>query len=563
MMSTRPIAVLPFVLCSGLADACDTFTISGRVADQGSGVDTWIGVFEDPLTDQAALVVSTWVGAGEFELEVPCAESVTLLAVRQGAVPLARRISGSVPTAVELRFAPGLSLTGSMHSDENLPINGARVSVTRTDEVEVRGSVSNAFTGELLNDFVLRAFRPYHLGENRSFAFQNAAGQFSAVIARNTREIEISAPGFAPWHTRVDLGAGGAEYHVGDVALEPERIVVGRVLDAATGFPVHAWVRRWIDKSASDRLAPVAWTDEDGRFRLPGLPRDDARIETGALGYAQEVVGVPDGTDHLDIELAGETATIEGILVTDEGVPAKGEVLLGKVGGTAASKHVDDEGRFAFEIAAKANDRYRLVGRSVMGSVASRQLTIRHDNESVAGIRLVVQRLGRVSGVLAGLATAEEASLLVMDESGRVVQHSASFPRTARYSLQGVPEGRFILRATTTRGRAIAREFESDGRGETIVDLVFAGASRLSGVVTAGSRPIPGVTIEATPQDKSSTSGNSTTTSSGAYVIDGLDEGEYTVRVTHPGHQEVSRTVFIGSTIENFDVHLSLSPTDG
>ena len=792
-MSAKTITALPFVLCSVLADACDTFTISGRVADQGSGLDTWIGVFQDPLADQAEPVESTWVDGGEFELEVPCAESVTLLAVRKGVVPLARRISGSGPAAVDLRFAPGLSLTGSVHSDENLPIGGARVSVTRTDEaevrlpeslttwrsskdgafvaeglapgtyrvaaaadghmpvelpevvvgegganrvdmrlpraffiagrvvdtsglavagaeihgepstsrgttagttpasdsegafrigpfrkgqrvlvsaradlsrsdaayflapmddlvltlhdaVEIRGSVSNAFTGELLNEFALNT---YGDGEGRSFAFRDAAGEFSAVVPGNTREIVISAPGFAPWYTRVDFGSGG-EHRIGDVALDPERIVTGRVLDAASGLPVQAWVRRGFDirdfrsglpfDPASRRLVPYAWTDEDGGFRLSGLPRDDARIETGSPGYAPEVVGVPAGTDHIDIEMAVVGATIEGMLVTDEGTPAKGEVLLSKVGGPAESKRVD-QGKFAFEIAAKANDQYWLSVRSVMGRVESRQLTIRHDNESVTGIRLVVRRLGRVSGLLAGLDTAEEALLLVVDGSGRSGQHLPYLPwsQAGPYSLQGVPEGRFTLIARTTSDRAIAREFESDGHGEAVVDLVFAGASRLGGVVTAGGRPIPLIDIEATPRDKSLTSGKSTTTSSGAYVIDGLDDGEYvvrvrgrsfavelsgdtsydvelgplaisgvvraegpipgalvtatstsaeggsggkdrvdsrgsfridglhkgkyTVRVFHPGYREVSRTVFLGSAIEDFDVYLSLSPT--
>ena len=439
-----------------------------------------------------------------------------------------------------------------------------------------------------------------------------------------------------------------ANIDFGDVALEPERIATGRVLDAASGLPVQAWVRRWFDirdfrsglpfDPASRRLAPAAWTDEDGRFRLSGLPRDDVRIETGSPGYAREVVGVPAGTDHIDIEMAVVGATIEGMLVTDEGTPAKGEVLLSKVGGPAESRRVD-QGKFAFEIAAKANDQYWLSVRSVMGRVESRQLTIRHDNESVTGIRLVVRRLGRVSGLLAGLDTAEEALLLVVDGSGRSGQHLPYLPwsQAGPYSLQGVPEGRFTLIARTTSGRAIAREFESDGHGEAVVDLVFAGASRLGGVVTAGGRPISGIDIEATPRDKSSTSGKSTTTSSGAYEIDGLDEGEYevrvrgrsfavelsgdtsydvelgpleisgvvraegpvlgalvtatstsaeggsggedrvdsrgsfridglhkgeyTVRVSHPGYQEVSRTVFLGSAIEDFDVYLSLSPT--
>ena len=425
-MSAKMIAALPFVLCSVLADACDTFTISGRVADQGSGLDTWIGVFQDPLADQAEPVESAWVDAGEFELEVPCAESVTLLAVRKGAVPLARRIPGSAPTAVDLRFAPGLSLTGSVHSDENLPIGGARVSVTRTDEaevrlpeslttwrsskdgafvaeglapgtyrvaasadghmpvelpevvvgegganrvdmrlpraffiagrvvdtsglavagaeihgqpgaatvgrrttgasdsdgafrigpfgkgqrflvsaradllrsdaayfvapmddlvltlhhaVEIRGSVSNAFTGELLNDFALKAYGP----EVRSFAFRDVAGEFSAAVFWHTGTIVISAPRLVSWYTDVDFGSGGGEHDFGDVALEPERIATGRVLDAASGLPIQgATVRRWFDMSdfrnrlqfdPASRVALVATTDEDGAFQAVRTP---------------------------------------------------------------------------------------------------------------------------------------------------------------------------------------------------------------------------------------------------------------------------------------------------
>ena len=457
----------------------------------------------------------------------------------------------------------------------------------------------------------------------------------------------ISALGFAPWYTLVDFGSGGGEHRIGDVGLEPERILTGRVLDVASGLPVRAWVRRWFDTRdfrsgiqfgpASRLLVPVAWTDEDGGFRLAGLPGDDVRIETGSQGYGSEVVDMPGGTNHVDIEIAVVAATIEGMFVTDDGTPAKGEVLLSKVGGPAKSKRVE-KGKFAFEIAAKANDQYRLLARSAMGRVEEQKLTIRHDNESVTGIRLIVQRLGRVSGLLAGLDTAERASLVVLDRTGRWVQHSPESRETGPYTQHGVPEGRFTLRARTTSGRAIAREFESDGLGETVVDLVFAGTARLSGVVTAAGRPVPGIEVEATPLGKPTTSGKSRTVWNGTYAITGLDdgeyvvrvrersfdvelsgdtyydvelgpfaiagkiraegpvlgalvtatptsakgepgasarvgsrgsfridglrEGEYNVRVTQPGYREVSQTVYLGSAIENFDVHLSLSPAD-
>ncbi len=819
-MSAKPIAVLPFVLFSGLADACDTFTISGRVADQGAGQDTWIGVFRDPLAEGAEPVASAWVGAGEFELAVPCAESLELLAMRKGAVPQARRISGSAPTAVDLRFAPGLDLAGSVHSDENVPIGGARVSVTRTDEaavrlpeslttwrsskngafvaeglapgtyrvaasadghmpaelaevvvgegsanranvrlpkaffiagrvfdtsgravagaeirgepsgmdlgttegetvasdseggfrlgpfgkgqrvlisawadlscsdaayfqaptgdlvltlhhaVEIRGSVSNAATGESLDEFAMTA---YGGGESRSFPFRDAAGGFSAAVLWHTHAMEISAPGFASWYMPVvDFGSGGGEYDIGDVALEPERVVTGRVLDAASGLPLQgASLQRWFRHALGprfdmsdfrNRLQFVATTDEGGRFRLRGLPRGDVFLRAQPKGYSRDVVvGLPAGMDHVDIEVDQATTTIEGMLVTEEGIPAKGHVYVWKKdetgrwgNGTEWAKRGTgggqqgisaprspswsvsrvDQGKFRFVLLAAGDEQYLLGGQSEMGLVESRIVMVR--NNEATGVRLVVRRLGRVSGLVEGLDANENATLLVVDESGRAVQGWSS-SSAGRYSLQGIPEGRLTLRAKTRSGRAIAREFESDGHGETVVDLVFAGTARLSGVVTAGGRPIPGIDVEAAPLEESLTSGESTTTSSGGYSINGLDdgeyvvrvrgrsfavelagdtsydvelgpfaiagvvraegpvrgalvnvtstsakggsngrdrvdtrgafridglhEGEYTVRVSHPGYQEIARTVFVGSVIENLDVHLS--PADG
>ena len=819
-MSAKPIAVLPFVLFSGLADACDTFTISGRVADQGAGQDTWIGVFQDPLAEGAEPVASAWVGAGEFELVVPCAESLEFLAMRKGAVPQARRISGSAPTAVDLRFAPGFDLAGSVHSDENVPIGGARVSVTRTDEaavrlpeslttwrsskngafvaeglapgtyrvaasadghmpvelaevvvgegganradvrlpkaffiagrvfdtsgravagaeirgepsgmdpgttegetaasdseggfrlgpfgkgqrvlisaradlsrsdaayfqapthdlvlmlhhaVEIRGSVSNAVTGEPLDEFAMKA---YGGGESRSFPFRDAAGGFSAAVFWHTHAMEISAPGFVSWYMPVvDFGSGGGEHDIGDVALEPERVVTGRVLDAASGLPLQgASVQRWFRHALGprfdmsdfrNRLQLVATTDEDGRFRLSGLPGSDVLLRAQPKGYSRDaVVQLPAGMDHVDIEVDQATTTIEGMLVTEEGTPAKGHVYVWKKdetgrwgNGTEWAKRGTgggrqgisaprspswsvsrvDQGKFRFVLLAAGDEQYLLGGQSEMGLVESRIVMVR--NNEATGVRLVVRRLGRVSGLVEGLDANENATLLVVDESGRAVQGWSS-SSAGRYSLQGIPEGRFTLRAKTRSGRAIAREFESDGHGETVVDLVFAGTARLSGVVTAGGRPIPGIDVEAAPLEESLTFGESTTTSSGGYSINGLDdgeymvrvrgrsfavelsgdtsydvelgpfaiagvvraegpvrgalvsatstsaegasdgmdrvdsrgafridglhEGEYTVRVSYPGYQEIARTVFVGSVIENLDVHLS--PADG
>ena len=814
-MSARPIAALPFVLCWGLADACDTFTISGRVAVQGSGEDTWIAVFRDPLAEHEEPVESAWIDAGDFEVEVPCFESVTLVAVQEGAVPLARRISGFSPAVVELRFTPGLSLIGSVQSDENLPIDGARVSVTRIDDaevrlpeslttwrsskdgafvagglapgtyrvavaanghmpvelpevvvvegaanhldirlprafflagrvvdtssqavpgaevrgepsdmdlgrteretvasdseggfrlgpfgkgqrvlisaradlsrtdaayfqaptddlvltlhdaVEIRGSVSNAATGESLDEFAVKA---YGSGESRYYQFRDAAGGFSAAVFWHTHAMEIGAPGFVSQYMPADFGSGGGEHDIGNIALEPGRFVTGRVRVAASRLPVQgASVQRWFRHALGprfdmsdfrNRLQLVSTTDGDGRFRLSGLPAGDVLLRVKPKGYSRDAfVELPAGMDHVDIEVDQATTTIEGMLVTEEGMPAKGHVYvwkkdetgrwgngaewaeLGTGGGRRgmptpqsaswAGRRVD-EGEFRLVLLASGDEHYLLGAESGMGLVESQIVSTL--NNKATGVRLVVRRLGGVSGLVVGLGANERALLLVEDGSGRAVQVSSS--SSGRYALQGVPQGRFTLRAKSS-GRMIAREFESDGHGETVVDLVFAGASELGGVVTAGGRSVPGIDVEATPVDKSLTSGETRTLGNGAYVIDGLDdgeyvvrvrgrsfrvdllgdtyydvelgpfaisgtvrakgpvlgavvkatpvevgsggedrvdsrgsfridgleEGEYTVRVSLPGYQETARTVFVGSVIENLDVHLS--PADG
>lgn len=803
-MSSIRITALSFVLCSGLADACDTFTISGRVVGQGADLDTWIGIFQGRPTDRAEPVGSAWADAGEFELDVPCGEGVVLLAAQKGAVPLAKSIPRSKPTTVELRFAPGLSLTGSVRTDQNLPISGARITVTRIDEaevrlpeslatwrsssdgtfvagglvlgtyrviasadghmpseldvvveegrasrvdvrlpraffiagrvvdtsgtaavgaeihgepsimdggvtaettattdsdgvfrlgplrkgqrilvsaradlwrsdaayvaapiedlvltlhqaVEIRGSVSNALTGQLLDDFALKAYGP----EVRSFAFRDAEGEFSAAVFWQTHYIVISAPGFVSWHMPIDFGSGGGEYDFGEVALALERVATGRVFDAASGLPVQgASVQRWFDESdfrnrlaldPASRVAPVATTDEDGRFRLSGLPGGDVLLKANPQGFSPEaVVELPAGTDHIDIEVNLASTRIEGMLLTEEGIPAEGIVYVWEKDGTGKGVTGEglwgtsvrawgrvDQGRFRV-VLPERGEQYLVGARSEMGLVENQIVTVQ-DYEAKE-IHLVVQRLGRVSGLLAGLDTGETARLRILDESGRAVKPGIAAPSIANgpYSLQGVPKGRFTLRAKGN-GRAIAREFESDGDGETHVDLFFTGDSRLSGVVRAGGRPIPGIKIETTPRSKSLTSGETRATSTGAYAIDGLDdgeyvvrvrgrsfgvelsgdtfydielgplavsgvvtaegpvlgalvtvtptsaeaglwgsdqadsrgsfridgleEGEYTVRVSLPGYQETARTVFVGSVIENLDVHLS--PADG
>ena len=106
------------------------------------------------------------------------------------------------------------------------------------------------------------------------------------------------------------------------------------------------------------------------------------------------------------------------------------------------------------------------------------------------------------------------------------------------------------------------RSFSVELSGDTSYDVEL-GPLAISGVVRA-ERPVLGALVTATPMSAEDGSGGKDGVDSrGSFRIDGLHEGEYTVRVSHPGYGEVSRTVYLGSGIEDLDIYLSSSPTDG
>ena len=123
------------------------------------------------------------------------------------------------------------------------------------------------------------------------------------------------------------------------------------------------------------------------------------------------------------------------------------------------------------------------------------------------------------------------------------------------YAIDGLDDGEYVVRV---RGRSFGVELS----GDTSYDVEL-GPLAISGVVRAEG-PVPGALVRATSTSAEGGSGGEDRVDSrGSFRIDGLHKGEYTVRVSHPGYQEVSQTVVLGSAIENFDVYLSLSPTDG
>ena len=353
------------------------------------------------------------------------------------------------------------------------------------------------------------------------------------------------------------LGSGG-EYDLGELALEPDRSITGRVVDRLSGAPVaDAWVsfsprhRGPHDTYVSLARPAGTRTDEDGAFLLGGLPAGAVRVLVWAQGYPRKYVEVGEAVDRLDVEL-GAGATIAGSFALPDGTPAAGSILVHYLTGGSAWPDSVPDGTFRRD--GLGDGEYRLTPESKAGRMTGRTVEIR-DGESVEGIRFTVDPGGTLSGAVAGLRSVEAATITVASEDGRTVRRS-SFGNGA-YVLRGVPKDAATATATSA-GRTLAQRVRLDERGEASADWDFSARGRLAGTVTAGGRPLAGLVLTVLPADPSLPRVRTGTSDLGGYEALGLSEGPHFVR-TLAGH---TLQVYVGRDTA-FDIELPANSVAG
>ena len=418
----------------------------------------------------------------------------------------------------------------------------------------VRGRVVDAISGQPVKHFRVTAF----LGEvsNESVSVGTRDGSFEVSVNAAANFFVVDAPGRFPWSSDLVLGSGG-EYDLGELALEPDRSIAGRVVDRLSGAPIAgAWVG--LEPPTGDPLFAVAGltrdpakTDEDGAFLLGGLPEGAVRVHVRAQGYARKYVEVGEAVDRLDVEL-GAGATIAGSFALPDGTPVAGSISLYYLTGGSFVRKPSPDGTFRWD--GLGDGEYRLTPRSKAGRMASRTVEIR-DGESVEGIRFTVDPGGTLSGAVAGLRSVERATITVANKDGRTVRRS-SFGNGA-YVLRGVPKDAATATATSA-GRTLAWRVRLDERGEASADWDFSARGRLSGTVTAGGRPLAGLVLTVLPADPSLPRVRTGTSDLGGYEALGLSEGPHFVR-TLAGH---TLQVYVGRDTA-FDIELPANSVAG
>ena len=455
-------------------------------------------------------------------------------------------------------FAEGVTVELTAYDDSGRHSRPKEVEVPADDLellvdrwVTLNGNVINSRTDEPIEHFELQQY-----GTGRGFFPVEVFapnGQLAEYIEDATTTVEIIAPGFLWWGINwMDL-EDRETFDLGTVKLEPAHTVRGRVTDSSTGVPIAEATVRRIELHEQNVVYwtynnVVTTTAADGAFELLGFPETGGTLSVSAAHYQNTTVIIDETDAFQEIEIPIELkaiGSISGHVVSLTGEPLYPAYVRGGWWG----KRTKEDGSFYFPLVGP----YRIHASAESGSSQVLEGVV-ENGEHITDLKLVISEVARVYGTVEGLMDGETAAVVVSNRDSR---NSALLEVNGPYEIRGVPIGEHKVICRTVLDR---REFRRktgtlimDESMEVRMDFTFAGGNSLAGNVTAGGKPVPIVEVIAQPVDKNHVEVAATTKGDGSYVLSGLDEGKYRVRVITRG---VWQTVMVAGQNQQLDFDL-------
>ncbi|MEO8348899.1 MAG: carboxypeptidase regulatory-like domain-containing protein [Acidobacteriota bacterium] len=428
----------------------------------------------------------------------------------------------------------------------------------------IRGRVEDASTNRPITDFTasVREPRGGGMGGMRVFmggrqpdkSFQSPDGTFELTdVAPGRWSVSASSPGYRPSEvTGVDVAEGETKEGV-VLPLKKGAVLSGRVLDPRKGTGVPNASVSWSEESGGPGMAILAGfgggqnaqtTDADGRFRFDGLAAGKINLtarHSDFLDASKPVEVKEDDETAVDLTLSIGGSLAGTVVAKDGRTPVAGaEVELDDQGsnrfGGSDSARADGSGNFLFEHL-KAG-RYRVTARSRAGSSTPKDVVLA-ESQRLDGVLLEMASGALVRGTVSGLPADRRGAVRIFG-SGRDYEDATVTDDEGRFTLKDVPPGVLRVSASTAfpSGRSASKSVDvAEGAGEVPIEIVFDGASRLSGRVTRGERPLSGVFVMAMPDPPGSAGGRASgqTDESGQYALEGLTDGSYQVTLSGQG----------------------------
>jgi protocatechuate 3,4-dioxygenase beta subunit len=446
---------------------------------------------------------------------------------------------------------------------------------------QVRGRVVDADSGRAIPDFQLR-YEPDGQGgmrfvmragpgggrgpyERQSFHAEDGVFVLEDVPAGRWM-VQAFAPGYQSGTASAVAVAEGEATEGVEVRLSKGGVVSGRVLESRGGRPILDATVRAEQSGGEPRMAVMriggeggdneAATDAEGRYELTGLAPGTWSVTASHPDWSEATasVEIKDAPATADIRL-GRGGSVGGSVLA-AGRPVGGAQVtlsaagdsgmrpgMGLLGGGEQSALSDEGGRFRFDRLTPG--RYNLSAALRDQTSAPAEAVVTGDDAQEVQLTLAEGAL--VRGVVVGLPDAQLAGLNV-NAQGPDFFASTRTSAGGNFEISGVPEGTLSLRANAgdflTSSRSASTTLTiGPGQAEAAAEIRFEQGFRVDGRVTRGGRPVPDAMVMALPDGGARRSASARTDETGGYVVEGLDEGRYTISANSEAGAPIRRTV--------------------
>jgi len=388
-------------------------------------------------------------------------------------------------------------------------------------------------------------------------------------------EVVVSAPGYTTEHVPGLNVEDGKTLNDVEVDLETGGKLSGRVT-ATDGTPLNGVTVR-LDPMAGagpgrvmrfNATNPTAVTDPNGEYSMDSIEPGDKTFTFSHDGYLSEsrTVNVAGKDTRLDVQLS-TGVSLNGVVSTDAGVPvsdASVNAMSASDPNFGRQSRTDANGQF--QIAGVAPGHYTITAsKSGLADGILRDF----DVSSGAPARVVMKTGGTITGHVIGLTDAELQQTTVT-ASGANGSASAEVDAGGNYRIDGAPTGSVRVSARAGRGMVMGgksspvKSVQLDPGSSVQVDIEFKSSTVIRGRVTRNGQPLANATIAFLPRGgQTQTNSSGTTDSNGAYEINGLDDGPYSVSVIDLDRSGSFATSYTVSGSGNFDIDIKSATLRG